>query len=120
MKQILFYLTSSLILLRCNGQTKYSSTVATRNYVAKHNKLDEINSASQIESILVSIDTNYSRFKVNSKLIFGRGLGSKSDKSCQYYSDSLKIKPWTKMILIAMVELTFGFRKYRTSCSLVS
>src|ERR1035437_9123138 len=97
MKSLLIYLTSFLLLISCNGQTTNSVTFGAKNYVAKHhNKLDDINSATVIETLLTSINKDYNNFKVNSSLTFNDRFGSKADKESQHLADSLKIKAWTK------------------------
>lgn len=94
------YLITILSFANCKGQTTDSTAlvgVETENYGAKHhNKLDDINSAKEIKTILTSISKDYSTFKINSSLIFHDRYRGWSDKECQYFSDSLKIKPWTK------------------------
>ena len=56
--------------------------------IEKHlNYIDSIQNETQIKDLMIKIDTNYRKFKVNSKMKFG-------NKICQKTSDSLKIKPW--------------------------
>jgi hypothetical protein len=77
------------VLLTFTQQTCFAQI---NNYIKtkKHlNYIDSIQNEKQIEDLLIKIDSNYRKFKVNSKLKF-------SDKICQKISDSLKIKPWTK------------------------
>ncbi|RYZ27969.1 MAG: hypothetical protein EOO10_11065 [Chitinophagaceae bacterium] len=51
--------------------------------------IDSIQTAQQIQKLILRADKRFDGFKVNATLKF-------SEKECQNLSDSLKIKPWTK------------------------
>ena len=69
----------------CQGQTTLNSSKTIRH----HNKIDEITNIKQIQSLIKSIDKEYSNFKIDDTLIY-------SDKDCKRLCDSLKIKTFTK------------------------
>ena len=89
---------ASLFLLSCKGQPGNSAISESRSNIVKHhNKLDDINSAAEIEAILAAICKSCTNFKVNSTLTFKEGFGTRPDKTGQHIADSLQVKAWTKM-----------------------
>lgn len=102
MKYSVLCLLSFLTLASCKGQEKKHEPAAKKPespaklYVKYHNQLDDINSAKEIESILLSINKDYDEFKVNESLTFENRYGYDKDVDYKHFADSLKIKAWTK------------------------
>jgi hypothetical protein len=61
--------------------------------IHKPNYIDSIQTAKQIEELILKIDKRYSKFKINQTLNYESRF---SGISCKKISDSLKIKPWQK------------------------
>ena len=54
-----------------------------------HNKIDDVTTSAQIETLLKSLNPQFSTFHINNSLNF-------SDNACKHISDSLHCTPWFK------------------------
>jgi hypothetical protein len=83
----IFQITVFLILFHfCKSQVD-NKAIHTPNYI------DSIQTAKQIEELILKIDKRYSKFKVNQTLNYE---SNRTDINCKRISDSLEIKPWQK------------------------
>jgi len=65
--------------------------------IKHHNRIDDIASEKEIETLLVMIDEKYKNFRVNNPIDYKYGFKDKSDTECRYFNDSLKPRPWVRV-----------------------
>jgi hypothetical protein len=97
--KIIIYLIPLLTLFSCGGQTNNTNdSTLDRTVSHHHNKIDEIQTAKEIEVLISSTDEQYNEFRVNDTLNYSNKIGfGFSSSECLHLSDSLKVKPWTKI-----------------------
>ncbi len=83
--RVLILLITMFSFFTCLSQAKTDILSPTKH----HNKIDDIENAKQIQALLKSIDKRYSDFKVIDP-------SASTDKNCNFFFDSLKIKSYTK------------------------
>jgi len=88
-----------LLALTCLGAKAANSAInlKTDTIIKYHNKIDDISSEKEIETLLVMIDVRYKNFRVNNPIDYKFGFKDKSDTVCRPIDDSLKPKPWVKV-----------------------
>jgi hypothetical protein len=91
--KILFCFGLVILFSGCVGQTEMENKTDVSKH---HNKLDDFDTAKEIQKLLAVIDTDYSDFKVDTMLQYKNEYGRGDDSVSHSLAKRLKVKPWVK------------------------
>lgn len=86
-------LKSFFVIVVCLAMAQLGMGQATVKVAHKLNKIDSINTATQIKELILKIDKRYSDFKIRQSLEYESRFAT---INCKKISDSLQVKPWQK------------------------